>query len=79
MRFTIPELRTALAAVLHVLCPAMRIGFESAAAIPLCADYETIEKWIGVAALLVFALFELVPSWRSAVSNILSSIGSVLV
>ena len=37
LRFTIPELRTALTAVLHVLCPAMRIGFESAAAIPLCA------------------------------------------
>ena len=42
-------------------------------------DYETIEKWIGVSALLVFALFELVPSWRGAIRNIVAGLGFTLI
>jgi hypothetical protein len=38
---------------------------------------ETVENCIGVSALLVFALFYLVPSWRSAISDMLAGIGLV--
>jgi len=38
---------------------------------------ETVENCIGVSALLVSALFYLVPSWRSAISEILAGLGFI--
>lgn len=41
--------------------------------------YETIEKWMGGSALLVFALFYAVPSWRNAIRDILAGGGFILI